>query len=253
MIAGADPFADPAALVEGVPFAASLLLILGAHEFSHYLTSRRHGISATLPLFIPAPSLVGTFGAIIRIRSPIPERRALVELGVSGPLGGFLVAVPLAVAGLALSRVGVVPPGGGAGGLVLGDPLVFRLLTRLVLGPTPEGAQVVLHPIALAAWFGFFVTSINLLPAGQLDGGHVLYAVAGRRQEAVSRGVVLLLAPLGFFWWGWFLWGAMLLLLGIQHPPLVHEDVPLDRSRKVYAWIAVALLMLTFTPAPFSF
>jgi membrane-associated protease RseP (regulator of RpoE activity) len=245
--------ADPSELLEGVPFAASLLVILGAHEFSHYLTSRRHGIEATLPMFIPAPSLVGTFGAIIRIKSPIPDRRSLVELGISGPLGGFLVAVSLAVAGLRLSHFDPagLPPAGE--GIVLGDPLVFRVLARLVLGPAPAGAELVLHPIALAAWFGFFVTSINLLPVGQLDGGHVLYALTSRRQPALSRAVVLLLAPLGFLWWGWFMWGAMLLLLGIEHPPVVHEEPPLDRGHRALGWVGAALLALTFTPAPFSF
>jgi membrane-associated protease RseP (regulator of RpoE activity) len=252
IMAGADPFADPSVLLEGLPFAASLLVILGAHEFSHYLTSRRHGIQSTLPMFIPAPSLAGTFGAIIRIKSPIPDRRALLELGISGPLGGFLVALPLAIAGLRLSRVETRVGAAGGAGLSLGDSLLFKLLSRVVLGPLPEGAQLILHPVAFAAWIGFFVTSINLLPIGQLDGGHVLYAVAGERQERISRAVVLLLAPLGFFWWGWFLWGAVLLLMGLAHPPVVSDAVPLDRGHRVLAWVGALLLALTFTPAPFS-
>lgn len=253
MLAGADPFADPAALVEGAPFSAALLLILGAHESSHYLLSRRHGVRASLPLFIPAPTLAGTFGAVIRIESPIPDRRSLLEIGLAGPLAGFLVALPLAVAGLRLSHVAAADGAAtGAGeGLGLGASLVFSLLERVVLGPLPEQASLVLHPVAFAAWIGFFVTAINLLPVGQLDGGHVLYALAGRRQEGISRAAVLALAPLGFLWWGWFLWGGMLLLLGLRHPPVLAEDSPLGARERALGAVGAALLALTFSPAPF--
>ena len=253
MLAGVDPFADPANLLEGVPFSASLLLILGAHESSHYLMSRRHGVHATLPLFIPAPTLAGTFGAVIRIESPIPDRRALLGIGVAGPLAGFLVAVPLAVAGLRLSRVAyhAAAVGGPDSGLALGSSLVFSLLERLVLGPLPEQATLVLHPVAFAAWIGFFVTAINLLPVGQLDGGHVLYALAGRRQEGISRVALLVLAPLGFLWWGWFLWGGVLLLMGVRHPPVLAESSQLGPGEKALGAVGAVLLALTFSPAPF--
>ena len=253
MLAGADPFADPAALVEGVPFSAALLLILGAHESSHYLLSRRHGVRASLPLFIPAPTLAGTFGAVIRIESPIPDRRSLLEIGLAGPLAGFIVALPLAVAGLRLSHVAVSDGAAtGAGeGLGLGSSLVFSLLERVVLGPLPEQASLVLHPVAFAAWIGFFVTAINLLPVGQLDGGHVLYAMAGRRQEGISRVAVLALAPLGFLWWGWFLWGGMLLLMGLRHPPVLAEASPLGARERVLGGLGAALLVLAFSPTPF--
>ncbi len=258
MMAGADPFADPAALVEGVPFSAALLLILLAHEFSHYLTSHRHGVRAGLPLFIPAPTLAGTFGAVIRIESPIPDRRSLLEIGIAGPLAGFLVALPLAVAGLKLSRVaGHAAAAAGAGGademgIGLGSSLLFTLLERIVLGQLPENASLVLHPVAFAAWIGLFVTAINLLPVGQLDGGHVLYALAGQRQEGISRAVVLLLAPLGFLWWGWFLWGGMLLLMGLRHPPVLAELSPLGMREKTLGALAAVLLLLTLAPAPFT-
>jgi len=257
LLAGADPFADPAALIEGLPFSASLLAILGAHEFAHYVTSRRHGVRSSLPMFIPAPTLAGTFGAVIRIESPIPDRRSLLEIGIAGPLAGFLVALPIAVAGLQLSRV-VAHAGAAAGtdggglGIGLGESLVFVLLERLVLGSVPAGASLVLHPVAFAAWIGFFVTAINLLPVGQLDGGHVLYALAGHRQEGISRAVVLALAPLGFFWWGWFLWGGMLLLMGLRHPPVLEELSPLGRREKILGAVAGVLLILTLAPAPFS-
>jgi len=257
MMTGADPFADPAALLEGVPFSAALLLILLAHEFSHYLTSHRHGVRASLPMFIPGPPLAGTFGAIIRIESPIPDRRSLLEIGIAGPLAGFLVALPLAVVGLKLSRVVVqsavtTAQAGGSMGVGLGNSLLFTLLERLVLGPLPQSASLVLHPVAFAAWIGLFVTAINLLPVGQLDGGHVLYALAGRRQEGISRVVLLVLAPLGFLWWGWFLWGGMLLLMGPRHPPVLAEDSPLGRRERALGVIAAALLVLTLAPAPFT-
>lgn len=254
LLAGADPFSDPAALLEGAPFSASLLLILGAHEGAHWLTSRRHGVRTTPPLFIPAPTLAGTFGAVIRIESPIPDRRSLLEIGIAGPLAGFLVALPLAVAGLRLSRVALpaAAAGGDGTGLGLGASLVFTLLERAVLGELPDQATLVLHPVAFAAWIGFFVTAINLLPVGQLDGGHVLYAVAGRRQEAISRAVVVALAPLGFLWWGWFLWGGMLLFMGLRHPPVLVESLPLGRRERVLGGLGAALLALTLAPAPFT-
>jgi len=256
MMAGADPFTDPAALIEGIPFSAALLTVLLAHEFSHYITSRRHGVRTSLPLFIPGPTLAGTFGAVIRIESPIPDRRSLLEIGIAGPLAGFLVALPIAVVGLQLSRVAVQTAAGGAAGggmgIELGTSLLFMLLERLVVGPIPEGASLVLHPVAFAAWIGFFVTAINLLPVGQLDGGHVLYALAGRRQEGISRAAVLALAPLGFLWWGWFLWGGVLLLMGLRHPPVLEEESPIGAREKVLGAIAAMLFALTLAPAPFT-
>ncbi len=257
LMAGADPFADPAALLDGVPFSAALLLILGAHEFSHYVTSRRHGVRTTLPMFIPAPTLAGTFGAVIRIESPIPDRRSLLEIGIAGPLAGFVAALPIAVAGLRLSRVvaplaaGGAGPGGGTG-IGLGDSLLFALLERVVLGPLPQNATLVLHPVAFAAWIGLFVTALNLLPVGQLDGGHVLYALAGRHQEGISRAAVLALVPLGFLWWGWFLWGAMLLIMGLRHPPVLADGSTIGAREKLLGAVAAALLALTLAPAPFT-
>lgn len=257
LMAGADPFADPAALIEGVPFSAALLVILLAHEFSHYLMSHRHGVRASLPLFIPAPTLAGTFGAVIRIESPIPDRRSLLEIGIAGPLAGFLVALPLAVVGLKLSHVvkhagAATAQAGGDMGIGLGSSLLFTMLERLALGPLPENASLVLHPVAFAAWIGLFVTAINLLPVGQLDGGHVLYALAGRRQEGISRAVLLILAPLGFLWWGWFLWGGVLLLMDPRHPPVLAEGSPLGRRERALGVIATVLLFLTLAPAPFT-
>jgi membrane-associated protease RseP (regulator of RpoE activity) len=254
LLAGANPFAGFAGFLAGLPFSVSLLAILGAHEMAHYLTSRRHGVKATWPLFIPAPfPPVGTFGALIRIKSIIPDRRVLLEIGVAGPVAGFLVALPLAAAGLAASQVEIVEAAGpGSGdGLYLGTSLVFLLLEKAVLGPLPENAQLYLHPVAFAAWFGFFVTAMNLVPVGQLDGGHVLYAVFGRRQRQVARVLLFLFIPLGFFWPGWLFWGALLCFMGFGHPPLLDDEKRLGMKQKILAWIALAVLVLTFTPAPF--
>lgn len=253
-LAGSNPFAGFSGFFAGLPFSAALLAILGAHEMAHYLTSRRHGVKATWPLFIPAPfPPVGTFGALIRIKSIIPDRRVLLEIGVAGPVAGFLVALPLAVAGLAASQVDIVEaagPGNGDG-LYLGTSLVFLLLEKVVLGPLPENAQLTLHPVAFAAWFGFFVTAMNLIPIGQLDGGHVLYAILGRRQRRVAKVLVLLFIPLGFFWPGWLFWGAIMCYMGFGHPPLLYEERRLRGRQKILGWIALAVLVLTFTPAPF--
>jgi membrane-associated protease RseP (regulator of RpoE activity) len=254
LLAGDNPFSGLSGLLAGVPFAASLLAILGAHEMAHYLTSRHHGVKATWPLFIPAPlPPVGTFGAIIRIKSIIPDRRVLLEIGVAGPVAGFLVALPLAVLGLAASQVQTVETAGaGSGeGIYLGSSLVFLLLEKAVLGPLPENAQLYLHPVAFAAWFGFFVTAMNLIPIGQLDGGHVIYALFGRRQRMVARLLLLLFVPLGFLWPGWLFWGALMCFIGFGHPPLLDEERPLGGRQRALACLALAVLVLTFTPAPF--
>ena len=249
-LAGADVTTDPLALLKGLPFSASLLGILGAHECAHYLASRRHGVKATLPLFIPAPlPPVGTFGAIIRIKSRIPDRGALLEIGAAGPLAGFAVAVPLAMIGLKLSElVPFTPSGGAEAGFSLGSSLVFLLLEKAVLGERPENVALILHPVAFAAWFGFFVTAMNLLPIGQLDGGHVLHALLRRGRKGLTS---LLLFPLGFFWPGWLFWGGLMCILGFRHPPVVSEATPLGRRQKVLGLLAAAVLALTFTPVPF--
>jgi len=252
-LAGADPFTDPVSILEGLPFAASLLAILGAHEMGHFITSRRHGVKATWPLFIPAPTPVGTFGALIRIKSAIPDRRALIRIGAAGPLAGFAVAVPLTVVGLALSRVEAADPTAPAGGVYLGSCLVFRLLELLVLGDLGDGSVLLLHPVGIAAWFGFFVTAMNLIPIGQLDGGHILYALAGRRQGRASQVLLLALVPLGFLWPGWFLWGGLLAFMGYRHPPVLFEMRPLPARERILGFLSLAVLIVTFMPLPFIF
>ncbi|MEK6711601.1 MAG: site-2 protease family protein, partial [Nitrospinota bacterium] len=198
MIAGAfqrgvfptDLLARPGLLAEGLPFSLTLLLILGAHESGHFLAARRWGVDSSLPYFIPAPTLFGTFGAIIRIRGRLLNRNALMDVAAAGPLAGLAVALPVTLAGLSLSRV--VPAGGGSGaapGLGLGTPWLFDLAARLVLGPLGERVDVVLHPVAFAGWCGFLVTALNLIPAGQLDGGHIIYTLFGRWHRAITGAV----------------------------------------------------------------
>jgi len=246
MIAGAfhkgvDPFASPGNLLQGIPFSAALLSILLAHEMGHYLTSRRYGVAASLPYFIPVPTFIGTMGAIIRMRSVIRNRRVLFDIGIAGPLWGMAVAVPVTVIGLLLSRLVTVGP--ESGGISLGDSLLFKLLIGWIFGDFPEWQTVELHPVAFAGWLGFFVTSLNLIPIGQLDGGHVAYGIIGPHHRLLSRVVFVCLLLWGlhgaftvfeplqwlwavaFFWLairtafhtqpGYLLRGLTLLLLGI--------------------------------------
>lgn len=246
---GVDPLAEPGRLWEGLPFSATLLFILGSHEFGHYFVSKRHGVEVTLPYFIPAPSFIGTFGAFIKMKSPIMDRRVLLDIGAAGPIAGMIAAVPVVVAGLAVSEV---RPGAAEGGIELGTSLLFAFLNWVVHGYIPDEANVLLHPVAFSGWIGLLVTSLNLLPVGQLDGGHVAYAILGRRQRKVAVATVAFLFVLGFVGWsGWLIWVALLALLGIYHPPVVYEWVTLDRKRRVVGWITLALFVATFTPLPF--
>jgi len=243
---------SPESLWRGIPFAGALLFILTTHELGHYLLSKIHRVPASLPLFIPGPPhFIGTFGAIIRVRGPILSRRALFDIGVAGPLAGFVVAVIVLIVGLSLSTV---VDRTATFGLHLGEPLLLQLMSWVVIGPLPPEADVVLHPIGFAAWFGLFVTSLNLLPIGQLDGGHVAYALWGRRQRTMALAFLPILVILGFYGWsGWFLWAFMAGLWGIGHPPVMDPQVPLGRNRTVVGWIAFAVFVVTFAPVPFSF
>lgn len=242
----------PETLWRGIPFAGALLFILTTHELGHYVLSKIHRVPASLPLFIPGPPhFIGTFGAIIRMRGPILSRRALFDIGVAGPLAGFVVAVVALIVGLNLSTV---VDRTGTYGLQLGEPLLLQFMSWIVIGPLPPEADVVLHPIGFAAWFGLFVTSLNLLPIGQLDGGHVAYALWGRRQRTMALGFLPILLVLGFVGWpGWFLWAFMAGLWGFGHPPVMDPLVPLGRNRMIVGWIAFAVFVLTFVPVPFSF
>ncbi len=241
---------DPGSLWKGIPFAATLLGILVTHELGHYLLSRRHGVPTSLPLFVPGlPHFVGTFGAIIRMRAPLTDRRALFDIGVAGPIAGFVVAVIALVIGLKLSTV--VPIQGNYG-MHLGEPLLLQFTSWVVIGPLPPTADVILHPVGFAAWFGLFITSLNLLPIGQLDGGHVAYALLGERQRSVAIALVPILMVFGWLGWkGWFLWVGLAGLMGLAHPPVRNPGRELGTTRMLVGWMALLIFVLTFSWEPF--
>jgi membrane-associated protease RseP (regulator of RpoE activity) len=248
-IAGVEPM-SLVTCARGLPFSATLLAILLTHEAGHYLMCRRHGIAASLPYVLPAPPffLLGTFGAVIRVRSRFPDRRALFDMGAAGPWAGFVVALPAMVLGLRLSTIETTPPEGPA--MMLGDSLLTSTLIRLVLHTEPD--TVVLHPVAFAAWAGLLVTSLNLLPVGQLDGGHVLYAARGRRALLVPGLLVATLLWLSVtgspFWILWTAVTAAMLVMG--HPPTMNDGLALDGARRLGSLASLLLFVITFVPEP---
>lgn len=249
---GVDVVAEPGRLVEGLSFSVPLIAILLTHETGHYVMCRRHGVLATLPFFLPGPPiplLPGTFGAFIRIKSPFPDRRALFDIGAAGPWAGFVVALVATIVGLGRSTV-LTQPLPESGSIMLGDSMLTAWLARWVAGAEPD--LVMLHPTALAGWFGLFVTSLNLLPVGQLDGGHVLYA-AGLRARGFQALLIACLLWLAWRGWpGWVVWSILLLvMLQLGHPPTLDDEVPLDGPRRVGVALSFLLFGLTFVAEPF--
>jgi hypothetical protein len=238
---------SPRLLLLGIPFSLAIMGILLSHEMGHYLYCRRYGVRATLPFFLPAPTLIGTLGAFIRIGSFIESRAALFDIGIAGPIAGFVVAVPTMMAGLAMSHPVV---GFSDHDLQFGFPLIFQIGHALLHPGGPALAHYYLHPVALAGWAGMLATALNLLPGGQLDGGHIVFAISPKLHRFLSWGVVAgLVAMAWYFWAGWMLWAILLSLSGLQQP-----QVPLwpsvGNSRRWMALFALAMLCLTFTPAP---
>jgi membrane-associated protease RseP (regulator of RpoE activity) len=247
---GVNPLTHPEQIIRGIPFALALMGILLAHELGHYLVARKNGVNVTLPYFIPAPSFIGTFGAFIKMRSPARDRRMLMDIGAAGPLVGVVVSIPILILGLSLSEVKKIE---GQIGTNLGDSLLLWLISRWVVGEIPPGHDVIIHSVGFAGWIGLLVTSLNLLPIGQLDGGHVVYALVGEKQKKISKIVFAGLLALGIFGWeGWLFWALLLWIMGFRHPPPLEWWVPLDWKRKVLGWITLAVFALTFTPVPFS-
>ncbi len=241
-------------IYKGLPFSVTLLLILLFHEFGHYFMAKKHRVEATLPYFIPAPSIIGTFGAIIKMRSPLYSKKSLLDIGAAGPLAGVVVAIPAVIIGLRLSEI--QPVSQLQGGISLGSSLLFSFLSRFAVGNIPDNYDIILHPMAFAGWIGLLVTMLNLLPVGQLDGGHVAYAVLGRQRHRMASYVILpILFILGIrAWQGWLIWCVLLLfVMGTKHPPTMDDYLPLDPRRKFIGWLALVLFVLTFTPVPFSF
>jgi membrane-associated protease RseP (regulator of RpoE activity) len=243
-------------LVHGLWYSVSILAILGAHEFGHYYACRYYRVDASLPYFLPAPlPLTGTLGAFIRIRQQIPGKRALFDIGIAGPIAGFIVAIPVLLIGMSLSRVDALPPV-TTGIVELGEPLLFKAAAWLVFGSIPNGYSINMHPMGFAAWFGLLATALNLFPIGQLDGGHISYAVLGRTSTGVTLATVACLVGLSFLSSSWIVWTVltvmMLLAFGPRHPRTYDEEVPLDRARMVLAGFAAVMFVLCFTPAPIS-
>ena len=244
-------------LASGAWYSLTLLAILSAHEFGHYFTCRYYRVDASLPYFLPAPwpFISGTFGAFIRIRSPIPTKSILFDIGASGPIAGFVVAVPALFLGLYLSELVPIPD--DFGGATLGEPLLFQLAAWLIWGDAPAGDAINLHPVGLAAWFGLLVTALNLLPIGQLDGGHISYATLGSKSTALTIAVVLLVIGLTFVSLSWIVWAILMVLMiavfGPRHPRTIDDHLPLDRTRQWVAIVTLVIFVFSFTPAPIQF
>jgi membrane-associated protease RseP (regulator of RpoE activity) len=259
-----------------IGFTAALLAILLSHEMGHFLLARKHGVDATWPFFIPAPlvSLIGTFGAVIRLRQLPRSRRALIDIAAAGPLIGFAVTLPVLALGLHLSRlvptaaepaaftlfdglVALVRTGHFPAlrdGIGLGEPLAMQILERLVLGPLPAGQSLDLHPVAIAGWFGLFLTALNLLPIGQLDGGHLLFASSRRLHAALGAPAAAALVGLGIFtpFTGWAFWGLLMGLFLVHHPPLAEPEERLSAGRRAVVFLCMATFVFSFCPAPVS-
>jgi Zn-dependent protease len=255
---------DAGQLAPGLLFALPMIGVLLAHELGHYAAARRHGLDVSPPYFLPAPfliSLIGTFGAFIRLRSPMLHRRMLMDVGAAGPLAGLVLALPVAAVGVAMSaRVPAVPVLGASSvvpllGLPLwmGDSLLWMALRALF---APEGGTLLLHPVAVAGWVGLFFTAMNLLPVAQLDGGHILYALVGERgQKWVAIVFFFALLVMGWWWHGWWFWAAVVLLIGrgrLAHPPVLDPRLPLTPGERAAGWACVAFFILAFVPIPLT-
>ncbi len=263
LIHGAEPVLDLMAVLSqlhrGIPFAATLMGILLAHELSHYFVARRYGSPVSLPYFIPMPNLLGTMGAVITQSAPMRDRKTLFDIGVAGPLGGLVVAIPLLILGLSLSRVQPPPPGLDVA-LQEGNSLLYIGLKYLVFGEIlpANGMDVWIHPVAFAAWAGLLVTMINLIPVGQLDGGHVSYALLGRKAWTLGYVVIVAMFGLGGFLLlqgneaggFWVLWGFMNLILNRKHPPPLNDVTPVGDGRIAVGLFMVVIFVLTFMPSP---
>jgi len=243
-------FTEPSRLLLGLPFASTLMLILLAHEMGHYLCCVYYGVDATLPFFIPAPTLIGTLGAFIRIRSPIRSRTALFDIGIAGPIAGFVAATAVLLCALPLSKV--LPSASVGSDIQLGYPLVFQLAWALVSKQGAALQDIYFHPTAIAAWVGMFATALNLLPGGQLDGGHIVFAIAPRAHKLISRLTILVLIPMAiYFWAGWVIWAILLRISGMRHP-IVADWPEVGGVRNWLAVFALVMLILTLAPAPFA-
>ncbi len=265
-------------LPKGVPFAISLLAILGTHEFAHYLAGRSHRTHVTLPYFIPFPfSPFGTMGAFIQLKEPPKNKRVLLDIGIAGPLAGLVVAIPVLLYGLSLSELQPITISSGQIFTLEGNSLLYLLAKFIMFGkllPAPVsygdlspllywiryfftsnplpigGMDVIIHPVAWAGWAGLLVTALNLIPAGQLDGGHVMYVLLGKRVRMLWPVILLVLVALGFVWSGWWLWAALIFFLGRIYAEPLDQITQLDPKRKAVAWLGILIFFLVFSPVP---
>lgn len=235
-------------IINGLPYSITLMTILLFHEFGHFFAARRFNVKSTLPFFIPFPSIIGTMGAIIKTKSPIPHTKALFYIGSMGPLPGFIVSLFASLIGVYLSEVKQIPTGDGIY-IQLGDSILFSAIVHLIHGEIQPGLDLFLHPIAWAGWIGFLITSLNLMPLGQLDGGHILYSLIGKKQRYAGWICLFALVALSFIWPGWAVWVFMtLFLLMVAHPPV--RQVPLSLKEKITGWLCMIIFILTFIPVP---
>ena len=252
---GANILANPATILQGAPFSVTLMLILGTHEFGHYYFAQKHNVDATFPYFIPAPPflfLIGTFGAFIKIRSVITDRSALLQIGAAGPIAGFVVAIPSLFVGLKLSNV--FDKSANFGGITLGDSLLMKAMIWITHPGLKENQDVLLHPIAFAGWIGLLVTMLNLLPVGQLDGGHISYAMFGKKQNYIARLSLIALVFLSFISLNWLIWGLLIFFLMrfTDHPPIGDFNKPLSKRNKLIGYSCLFIFIICFIPAPFK-
>ena len=239
---------DPSSLMAGLPFSITLLTILLAHEMGHYIACRYYSVNASLPYFLPAPTLIGTFGAFIRIRSAIASKRQLFDIGIAGPIAGFAFVIPALAIGLAHSKI--IPGVALQGDFIFGTPAIMRLLESWIM-PGVKTSDILVHPVARAAWAGVLATALNLMPIGQLDGGHILYSFVGEVHKLLTRLFVLALLPLGYFTdsWSWIFWAALIFFFGMRHPRL-YDNTPLGSGRIQLALLALGIFVLSFSPSP---
>jgi len=259
LMEGFNIFQNPLLIYNGLPFSVTLLLILGVHEFGHYSFAQKHNVDATLPYFIPAPTFIGTFGAFIKMRSPIQSKKALIEIGAAGPIAGFIVAVPALFIGLHLSEIKTVTE--AAGGIELGDSLLTWLAAKIMYPNLAADQEIMLSSVGFAAWIGLLVTMLNLIPLGQLDGGHIAYAILGDSFKKIGKVIfigLLLLGTVPYFLFdvntlNWFIWaGLVFFVIKLKHPPVLNHGKNLEKREKVIGMIALIIFCLTFVPVPIS-
>jgi len=242
-------FEDPQIISLSIVYAIVLIGILLGHELGHFLACQYYKIDATLPYFIPAPTLIGTLGAFIKIKSPITRKQQLFDIGIAGPLVGFILSVPTLIYGLSLSRA--VPAIPREESLIFGEPLILKIIGSMIFKNIPPDFDVILHPVAFAGWVGIFVTALNLFPIGQLDGGHISYALLGPKSRNLAKLFLGIFIFMGiFFWIGWFIWVFIIFLMGLRHPRVIDEETPLSPRRKFLGFVIFIIFILSFIPDP---